>query len=194
MGLLRKGNPVLLSPSDRPERKLKWTLEAVGIGTEANFFWAGVNTLVPNRLLPALFQKGLLPWARGYSCLKREATCGESRIDGFLSGAGLPDLWVECKNVTLVEDGEAAFPDAVTVRGAKHLRTLERLCGQGMRAAMLYIVQRPDATCFRAAEYVDEGYAKALAHAAERGVEVHPVVVHVDENGIYYGGEIPFRR
>ena len=187
LGLLRPGAPVLLSPVTSPERKLKWTVEALGQGQGAGFFWVGVNTSVPNRLLTALFEQGLLPWAEGYTGLKREAVNGESRLDGLLTGPGLPKLWVECKNVTLVEDGAAAFPDAVTSRGAKHLQTLIRLKEEGARAAMLYIVQRPDGQCFRAADYIDPAYAEALAQAAAAGVEIHPLIVDVREDGIRYG-------
>jgi len=193
LGLLRPGAPVLLSPASNPERKLKWTVEALGQGAGKSFFWVGVNTSMPNRLLGAFFEAGLLPWTQGYTKLKREAVNGESRLDGLFTGAGLPELWVECKNVTLVEDCEAAFPDAVTSRGAKHLQTLMRLKAEGARAAMLYVVQRPDGRCFRAADYVDPAYAEALAEAAACGVEIYPVVASVSEEGISYAGVLPYQ-
>ncbi len=192
LGLLRPGSPLLLSPAANPARRLRWTAEAVGLESGSRFFWVGINTSVPNALLEILFRSSLLPWAAGYSRLRREAPCNESRLDGLMTGDGLPDLWVECKNVTLTEDGAAAFPDAPTERGAKHLRTLERLRREGGRSAMLYIIQRPDGECFRAADYVDPVYAEALVHAAAHGVEVHPLVVDVRDDGIYYGREIPF--
>ena len=193
LGLLRPGAPVLLSPATNPERKLKWTVEALGQPDGQGFFWVGVNTSMPNRLLTAFFEAGFLPWAEGYTTLRREAVNGESRLDGLFSGPGMPDLWVECKNVTLVEDGEAAFPDAVTERGAKHLQTLMRLKAEGARAAMLYVIQRPDGKCFRAADYIDKAYAEALAAAVAAGVEIYPVVADVREDGIYYGGTLPYR-
>lgn len=193
LGLLRPGAPVLLSPAHDPKRRLRWTVEALGQGGAGKNFWVGVNTLTPNRVLAELFRQKLLPWAEGYETLKREAVNGESRLDGLFSGAGLPQLWVECKNVTLVEDGAAAFPDAVTSRGAKHLHTLMRLREEGRRAAMLYVVQRPDGRCFRAADYVDPVYAETLREAFLHGVEIHAVVVRVDRYGISYTGELPYR-
>ena len=193
LGLLRPGAPVLLSPATNPERKLKWTVEALGQPDGQSFFWVGVNTSMPNRLLTAFFEAGLLPWAEGYTTLRREAVNGESRLDGLFTGPGMPDLWVECKNVTLVEDCEAAFPDAVTARGAKHLQTLMRLKAEGARAAMLYVIQRPDGKCFRAADYIDQAYADALVEAVDAGVEVYPVVADVREDGMYYGGTLPYR-
>lgn len=193
LGLLRPGSPVLISPAVNPARKLAWTVEALGLWGRGGFFWVGVNTSVPNRLLSALFYANLLPWAYGYTSLKREAVYGESRLDGVFCGQGMPELWVECKNVTLVEDDVAAFPDAVTARGTKHLHTLMDIRASGRRAAMLYIIQRPDGACFSAADYVDLAYAKTLKEAVRRGVEIYPVVVHIREDGICYGGVLEYR-
>ena len=55
LGLLRPGAPVLLSPAQNPERKLRWTLELVWCGTAypRGGFWAGVNTSTPNRRRPS---------------------------------------------------------------------------------------------------------------------------------------------
>lgn len=106
LGLNRPGMPVLLSPAPNPERKLAYTLELVKPGE----VWVGVNTLTPNRLLRKAFEAGLLLWAANYACFQPEAKRGQSHIDALLTGPRLPPLWVECKNVTLVEDGVAAFP------------------------------------------------------------------------------------
>jgi sugar fermentation stimulation protein A len=192
LGLLHEGAPVLLSPAEGQGRRLKWTLEAMGAGT-ASGTWVGVNTAVPNRLLAPMFERGLLPWTAPYSLLRREVPCGESRIDACFSGGGLPPLWVECKNVTLVEDGEAAFPDAVTTRGARHLRELAAIRGRGGRAAMLFVVQRTDARCFTAAGHIDPAYAQELRRAVSLGVEAHAIAVSVDLDGIRYAGELPVR-
>lgn len=191
LGLLKPGMPVLLSPAANPARKLRWTVEALGQKSGQRFFWTGVNTSVPNRLLEAMFQAGVLFWASGYTHLKREVVSGESRLDGCFTGDSLPDLWVECKNVTLVEDEIAAFPDAITSRGTKHLRTLMRLVEEGHRAAMLYVIQRPDGRCFGAADYIDPSYAEALKEAKAAGVEIYPTVVHLSEEGIRYGSTLP---
>ncbi len=111
-------------------------------------FWAGVNTSVPNRMIEAAFLARRLGFAKGYTAIRREVRRGESRLDALLTGPSLPPLWVECKNVTLVEDGMACFPDAATVRGQKHLRELMDIVSSGERGAMFYLVQRPDGRCF----------------------------------------------
>ena len=68
-----------------------------------------------------------------------------------------------------------------------------RLKAEGRRAAMLYLVQRPDGQCFRAADYIDPVYAQTLAEAAAAGVEIWPVVVDVRPDGIWYSRTLPVR-
>lgn len=199
LGLGRSGTPALLSPAMNEKRTLRWTLEALWHGGpyphEAELpdgatpfrtgmggtgFWVGVNTAVPNRLLESAFYAGTLPFTEGYSRFRREVRYGESRMDGCMERDN-PDgtvsrLWVECKNVTLVEDGVALFPDAVSARALKHLDALQSLVDNGERAAMLYVIQRPDARCFAPADMIDSAYAEKFA--ALRGVEVYPI--HLD--------------
>lgn len=196
LGLLRPGNPALLSPAKNQDRALKWTLEALALpGCDpANPLWVGVNTQTPNRLLEAAWRAGLLPEARDYPNFAREAVIGESRLDGLCTGpagSGLPPLYIECKNVTLVEDGQAQFPDAATERGRKHLAELTRLVAQGCRAALFFLVQRPDGDCFAPAEAIDPDYAQALGTALEAGVEAWVWRAHVDGAGIHLAGRLP---
>ena len=66
----------------------------------------------------------------------------------------------------------AEFPDAVTTRGAKHLRELTLVSKSGLRAVMLYLIQRNDCKYFKIAEDIDKEYAKEFYNALEAGVEV----------------------
>ena len=194
LGLTRPGAPMLASPAPGAGRKLPYTLELVGLpGAENNAAgaWVGVNTLTPNRLLRAAFAQGKLPWAAGYTRFQAEAKRGQSRLDAVLSGPGLPPLWVECKNVTLVEDGVAAFPDAVSERGQKHLREMADIVASGERAAFFYCVQRPDGQCFGPADYVDPRYAELFYQSLAAGVEAHPHRVPVSVRGVGLGDELP---
>ena len=193
LGLTRVGAPIFVSPALGSGRKLAYTLELVGLPGkygERNA-WVGVNTLTPNRLLRAAFFAGGLPWASGYTDFRAEAKRGQSRLDAVLTGDGLPPLWVECKNVTLVEDGVAAFPDAVTERGQKHLREMIDIVAGGERAAFFYCVQRPDGQCFGPAEYIDPQYADLFYRALSAGVEAHPHIAVIGSRGIALGVELP---
>ncbi|SBV91200.1 Sugar fermentation stimulation protein homolog [uncultured delta proteobacterium] len=194
LGLTRPGLPALLSPAANPDRKLPYTLECIGLpGAAAAPAWVGVNTLTPNRLLFAAWKAGLLPWARGYTHFQPEARCGASRLDARLTGPGLPPLWVECKNVTLVEDDAAAFPDAVSERAHKHLREMAAIVRSGERGAFFYCVQRPDGHCFGPADYIDPVYAALYHEVRQTGVESHPHRIRVTEAGLDLGEELPLR-
>lgn len=207
LGLIRPHAPVLLSPAMNEKRALRWTLEAIWHGGEypneaslppghtpffgPHGFWTGVNTSVPNRLLEAAFHAGLLPFAAGYTSFRREAVRGQSRLDGLLEGPGLPRLWVECKNVTLVEDEVALFPDAVSSRGLKHLEELDDIVRSGERGVMLYVIQRPDGKCFAPADVVDPAYARRFYQLS--GVEICPLVCSVSLAGYSSGACLPLR-
>ncbi|WP_319582938.1 DNA/RNA nuclease SfsA [uncultured Pseudodesulfovibrio sp.] len=182
LGLLRPGSKALLSPAANPDRKLKYTLE----GLELAGSMVGVNTLTPNRMLYAAWQAGAMPEMDGYEHFQKEAKVGQSRLDAHLTG-GPGDLWVECKNVTMVEDDVALFPDAVTERGQKHLRELMSLAETGARVALFFLVQRPDGHCFGPADMIDPVYADLFYEALDAGVEAWPYVAEVNETGITLG-------
>jgi len=189
LGLLRPGAAALLSPAPNPDRKLPYTLEALALDRG----WVGVNTLTPNRMLYAAWRAGALPEAAGYDRFRKEAVTGDSRLDARLDGPQ-GALWVECKNVTLVEDDVALFPDAETERGRKHLRELMRLRATGERVALFFLVQRPDGRCFGPADMVDPEYARLFHEALSAGVEAWPYVAHVDETGITLGERLQVVR
>lgn len=187
LGLLNEGAPALFSPAADPRRKLRWTLEALWVGgASTKGFWAGVNTSVPNRLLEAAYRAGLLPWAKGYTVFRREVRRGESRLDACLEGPGLPALWVECKNVTLVENGAALFPDAPSSRALRHLETLGQAVSDGERGLMFYVIQRPDALFFGPASGIDPAYAAGFVRALDAGVEFCAAAAPVTESGVFW--------
>lgn len=161
-------SPVMLSRSDNPARKLAFTWELVQI----NGFWVGLNTMLPNRLTEEGVQDGTISELQGYAKLRREVPYGSerSRIDLLLSGNGV-DCYVEVKNVTLVENQQALFPDAVTTRGQKHLRELMEVVAGGGRGVIFFTVQRGDGLSVAPADNIDPEYGRLLRQAAKSGVE-----------------------
>ena len=81
-------------------------------------------------------------------------------------------MYVEVKNCSLVEEDKAMFPDAVTVRGTRHLHELSQLLDRETRAAVLFCVQRADGHCFAPARHIDPVYAETLAEVEQQGVQV----------------------
>jgi sugar fermentation stimulation protein A len=164
---LENGAEVYLSPVNNPKRKTKFTWEMIKI----NKGWIGINTANPNHLAHEAISKGEIPELKHYKTIKREVKYGDSRFDIYAENE-LEKCFVEVKNVTLKEGKFAKFPDAVTVRGQKHLKALMEVKSEGIRAVMLYIVQRGDVSVFTPAEEIDPEYAKLLKQAFDFGVEV----------------------
>lgn len=193
LGLLRPGGRALLSPAANPARKLRYTLEGLELGGSMGGTMVGVNTLTPNRMLHAAWEAGAMAELDGYDQFQKEAKVGQSRLDARLTGER-GELWVECKNVTMVEDDVARFPDAVTERGQKHLRELMDLAGTGARVALFFLVQRPDGRCFGPADFIDPDYAALFYEALDAGVEAWPYVADVDEAGVTLGRRLKVVR
>ena len=166
------GSRVWLSPANNPERKLRYTWEII----EVNGGLVGINTSLPNRIVAEAIQAGVIPELSGYTTLSREKKYGRnSRIDILLEDSKRPACYVEVKNVTLRRGSEshwpAEFPDAVTERGAKHLKEMTDMVKAGSRAVMVYLVQRGDCRRFAVAVDIDPTYAQALEQALAAGVE-----------------------
>ena len=165
-------SPCWYSLSTNPKRKLAGTLELV---TTKYGNLAGINTHRANYLVKEAISENKIPQLTGYENLRTEVKYGKenSRIDLLLEDADRGLCYVEVKNVTLeVLDGLVMFPDAVTSRGAKHLRELMDVVNQGHRAVLFFCVQVSNALKMRVASEVDPLYAKTLAEAIAVGVEV----------------------
>ena len=115
VGLLRPGAVIGLSTSDNPKRRLPYTLEMTKVPDFAGDFWVGVNTLTPNRLLRRAVAARAIPELAGYDAARPEPPFADGRLDFLLTGpAGR--CFVECKNVTMVED-DAARPEPPFAEG-----------------------------------------------------------------------------
>lgn len=172
---------VLLSRQNRPERKLKYTLEMISNGQ----CWIGVNTQIPNILVLESLKDGTIEELSTYSEFKTEVKYGNrSRLDIAAKNAS-GQCFIEVKNVTLVdENGFYSFPDAVTNRGAKHLQHLIDIRHTGHQAALVFTIQRNDGTVFRPATEIDPEFTKCLKLAHAEGVKILPYIANVNPHGI----------
>lgn len=173
LGLKDEGARVWLSVSDNPKRKLKYSWEII----EADGALVGINTAHPNRLVEEALRAGFIPELSDFSELRREVKYGQnSRIDILLEDAAGARTYVEVKNAHLMRTaGLAEFPDSVTSRGAKHLKELSDMVAEGHRAAMVFLVQRPDCDRFSLAGDIDPTYAAGFAEAISSGVEAYAI-------------------
>ncbi len=190
IGLAEPGMRVWLEPNDDPKKKLKfgWRLVELPGG-----HWAGIDTAVPNRVVKEALHAGAVTELAEYGTVRPEVKYSVgSRIDFLLSEEGLPDAYVEVKNVHLMrENGLAEFPDCVTERGAKHLGDLSAMVAEGHRAAMLYLVQRTDCDRFQLARDLDQRYGEAFDRARSKGVEILCYGTHISRDDVTLSGSIP---
>lgn len=187
--------PCLVSFDDNPARKLKYTLEMVKTPTS----WVGVNTQVPNKIVKEALLSDTFEQYKKYKKVHAEAKINaKSRLDFALSVD--PDIdfkkvdlkngkdkfhFIEVKNVSLVEDKVAKFPDSVTERGQKHLQDLMELIDMGHTCEILFTIQRTDGKMFAPAADIDPVYAETLKKAQVQGVIISPHLCDLSPKKIY---------
>jgi len=184
------------STSDNPKRKYPHTWE---IATTPQGHLAGINTGRANALVVEAIEAGVVTELGGYAQLRREVGYGgeRSRIDILLSDDAQTELcYVEIKSVTLydedVDDGLGLFPDAVSSRGAKHLRELMAMRAEGHRAVLFFCVQHSGIQRVAPAAAIDPLYAETLREAVESGVEVLAYGARISAGEIVLTRRLPF--
>ena len=173
------GQTVLLSKSDNPKRKLAWSWELVRV----NNGWVDINTHRANRVVEEALRTNQIPGLQNYT-VRPEFPFADSRID-FMLESSEEKVLLEVKNVTLCcLPGVACFPDAVTIRGQKHLRDLISATKNGWRAVIFFLVQRSEAEAFMPADAIDPEYGRLLREAVNSGVEAlaYQTIVSPTEN------------
>ncbi|MCQ2044726.1 sugar fermentation stimulation protein A [Stutzerimonas kunmingensis] len=191
LNCMGEGARVWFQRSSDPRRKLPGTWELVETPQGR---LACVNTARANPLVEEALLNGQIAELAGFTTLKREVAYGveNSRVDFRLDYAGTA-AYVEVKSVTLgfAEMPVAAFPDAVTTRGARHLRELATLARAGVRAVQLYCVNLSGIEAVRPAEEIDPAYAAALREAQAAGVEVLAYGVDLSVEELRIAGRLP---
>lgn len=189
LGMKEPGSRVLVRHVPDPKRKLKWTWEFVYPPGEV---WVGCNTHRPNEVVEWAIQTDQVPGLSADSGLRREVKYGEnSRIDVLLGDEETGLTYVEVKNTTLRVGGQAQFPDAVTTRGAKHMRELAAMVEAGHRAVVVFLVNREDCDSFDVARDIDPGYGVAFDAALTAGVEAIALGASCGPDGWRIRGPLP---
>lgn len=143
------------------DRKTRYDLVAVEKGDRL----INMDSQAPNKAVQEWLAEGNL-FPAG-SLIRPEYTHGDSRFD---FGAFTPELaLLEVKGVTLERENVALFPDAPTLRGAKHLRHLAEFSGKGY---ILFVVQMEGVGRFEPNDETDPAFGKALRDAKDAGVEI----------------------
>jgi len=167
MGLLNEGNEVYISKNNDPKRKLKYTLEIIKV--KKNLI--GVNTHFANKIAHHGLSNNLIKEIVNSDSIKPEVFFNkETRFD-FLIEKNKQKIFVEVKNVTLSRENKIAeFPDSITSRGSKHLKTLIEAIKKGYKCYLLFLVQIESVESFKIARDIDEEYYKNYLIAKKSGV------------------------
>jgi sugar fermentation stimulation protein A len=202
LGMREPGSPCWLRHVPDPKRSLKWTWELVS--PDGGATWVGCNTQRPNQVVEWAIREGLVPGLSAAAGLRREVKYGlGSRIDLLLGEEGAGLTYVEIKNTTLAYrhgaaelaagpgPHTAAFPDAVTTRGAKHMDELVAMRQAGHDAAVVFLVNRSDCDRFAVARGIDPAYGAAFDRAVAAGVRMVPLGMAVGPDGWRVQGVLP---
>ena len=169
MGLLDKGNKAWFSLSDNPNRKLKYTLEMIGVGNKK----VGINTLLTNKIVLEALNYRKINSLIKFNHIKTEAKFSDTTRFDFLLSNNKEKCFLEVKNVTLLRKKRIAeFPDAITSRGTKHLNELCNAKKKGYQSYILYLIQREDCDSFKIAKDIDKKYKIAFDKALKSGVKI----------------------
>ena len=166
-GLLDEGNQVFISKNDDPKRKLKYTLEII----KAKNKLVGVNTHFANKIAYHGLSNNLIKEVANNDNIKPEVFFNkETRFD-FLIEKNNQKIFVEVKNVTLIRtENIAEFPDSITSRGSKHLRTLIEATKNRYKSYLLFLVQIEGVENFKIAKDIDREYYENYLLAKKAGV------------------------
>ena len=168
--LLETGNTVYLEKSSNPDRKTKYDLIAVEKKREGKSpLLVNMDSQIPNAVAAEWIPRSGL--FSSEATVLREVRFGASRFDLYIED-GSRRAFMEVKGVTLEEGGKAAFPDAPTERGVKHIRELCRAIDEGYEAYILFVVQMKEITSFSSNDITHKAFGDALRIAAEKGVKI----------------------
>ena len=167
MGLLNENNDAWVLKNEDPKRKLKYTLQI--LKTSKNVI--GVNTHLANKLVHEGLQNNtLLEFKNLYKIVTEKFYNKETRFDFFVE-KNKKKIFIEVKNVTLIRDGKTSeFPDAITTRGSKHIKTLMDAHKKGYECYVLFLVQIENCKYFRIAKDIDNEYYENYKLAKKSGV------------------------
>jgi sugar fermentation stimulation protein A len=186
-GLVDEGTRLWLSASDDPGRKLAHRVELI----ESGGTLVGANTANANRLVAEALAARRLPSLAGWTVTAREPRLDQgTRLDFRLGDRSGRTGFLEVKNITWRRDAVAAFPDAVTSRGTKHLAALARLAASGIPAFLLFVCQRRDVVGVTIAADIDPAYAAGFDLALAAGVQVLACRCEINHYAINVIGEV----
>lgn len=191
--ILIPGTEVLLREEPNPTRKTPYDLIA---GYKEGKL-INIDSQIPNKVVEEALISRKIKSLEKYNIVLREKFFGSSRFDFKLlmepyeETCNIPqEYYLEVKGVTYELDGLTKFPDAPTIRGARHLRELVEVKKSGRGAGVLFLIQMEEASRFTPHDEMDPDFGEALRYAQNNGVDVFAYNCKVTKNSITLHEEI----
>ena len=180
--LLVPGSEVWLSRADNPARKTEYDLIAV---RKVSGLLFNIDSQAAN--------KAALEWLQqqNWDEIRPEYAFGSSRMDFYMCRNDDKYL-MEVKGCTLEKNGIGFFPDAPTVRGAKHIRELIRAVEEGCRSVLAFVIQMDGVTEVRPNRETDPAFSAAFEDAVRKGVNILFLACHVEPDEMTVKAAFPF--
>ncbi len=184
--LLRKGARLILEDCSHIEnRKTKYSL----ISVWKDNILVNMDSQVPNLVVYQALKDNKINILSNLTMVKREKTYKNSRYDIYFEKDDIRGF-IEVKGVTLENDGIAAFPDAPTERGRKHVLEMIKAKEEGYMGIIFFLIQMKGPRKFVANVRMDPDFSQALSLAKENGIIILAYDSIVTENSIEIGSPI----
>ncbi|RTE85641.1 MULTISPECIES: DNA/RNA nuclease SfsA [Gammaproteobacteria] len=176
---------VWLSESDNKKRKYAHTWEVAKLPSKD---WVCINTHRANELVVEALHTSLPKELESFSAMEREVKYGEkSRCDIVLQRNNAPDTYIEVKSVTLLEDENGYFPDAVSTRATRQIEELIQLKHDtGNDIAIVYAVMHTGIKNVQTATHIDPNYAAMCKQAEANGLTIFKAFFNINQYGIEF--------
>lgn len=185
----------LLSFSDNPKRKTKYTLEAVSVSNldVEDKRWVGVNQIASNRYVEYFIKEGLLRDILGdFENISREVKLGKSKLDLLVD-----DIYIEVKTplqtLQIEYDSEIkrkkVTPFSSTDRFVKHMLELAGSLKDNERAILLTVFQYDNPgfkIINKSTNYAE--VSSTVKDSIENGVEIWQLNMKIDCEGVELTG------
>lgn len=125
-----------------------------------------LHTHFTNTVARHLIEQGRITGLEGAEIIQSEVTIGNSRFDFLLRHKG-KEIVLEVKSCTLFSGKTAMFPDALTIRGRRHLEELASLSAGERKCAVLFIVHSPGVKYFTPEYHTDLEFSKTLLSVSQ---------------------------
>lgn len=180
------GQTVEISQSASNGSQIKWSLERLWIDK----CWVGLNAKATNRLvMESIVNQEVTP-LKGYTSFEANTAYAKAEstdtvvVDARFQSPGLPDLYLDVRNVTRLDENSVRYPDFAHQEDIGRLDSFESMIDDGFRVVTLYAVNRVQGEWFEPGYDVDNEYCERLEQAQAYGVELMVARVRHSPSGI----------